>query len=318
MGQCSPCRTVCSQKDFSNEVVLEAEVAESLDRFLSSTKSLSSRASAGRVHRARGGRRLGDDYDVDRTVLGRGLCGRVVLAYGRADGRKYAVKSLTKRGAQPDQLQQMAVEVGIHLALDHPNVARLHGAFESEHEVELVMECCQGGELFQRLTETGVFPDAEATEATRQMLRATDHLHSLSVVHRDLKPENFLYKRKEMDGKDFCLKLIDFGFATVWDDPKQPMTVPCGSIPYISPDVLSEGGYTDKCDLWSLGIIVWLLLVGYTPFVGDGRTALARIRTGAPDWRCRNRWDVVAEDAVNFVKKLLDKDPERRLSAREA
>jgi len=254
---------------------------------------------------------LCEDYDVSSTVLGQGLGGDVLLARGRAAGGRFAVKTVPRSSAGARRLPE---EAEIHMQLTHPNIARLHGIYEGGGKVCLVMECCDGGELYARLQKRGAFPDAEAAEASRQMLRAVAYLHSRCVVHRDLKLENFLYESEEPAAQ---LKLIDFGFAHLWD-PLTPMQAPCGSPSYVSPEVLSRSGYTHKCDLWSLGVVVWMLLCGYPPFHGEERQMLAQIKAGEPDWSHRKRWKHVSEDAVELVTRLLALSPEQRPEAREA
>jgi len=140
-----------------------------------------------------GGRRLDDDYEVSSKVIGSGLCGEVVLAHSRVGRRKYALKRIRKTNVSVAKLQQLTDEVEIHLALDHPHIARLHNVYETEDGISLLTEYCEGGELYFSLQERGVFSDADAAEAARQMLRAVGYLHAHSVVHRDLKLENFLY-----------------------------------------------------------------------------------------------------------------------------
>jgi len=263
------------------------------------------------------GRRLSDDYEVESTVLGEGLCGNVVLVRGKVDQGNFAMKTINKTDAGSGSSSSLEVpaEVEIYLALDHPNIARLHGVYQTNSKVTLIMECCEGGELYSRLQKRGVYPDADAAEASRQMLRAVGYLHSLSIVHRDLKLENFLYESEDPKAQ---LKLIDFGFAHVWD-PSTLMRAPCGSISYVSPDVLSGTGYTDKCDLWSIGVIVWMLLCGYPPFHGKQEKAvLAKIKAGGPDWSHRRRWKPVSDEAIAFVKRLLEKDVALRLNANGA
>eukprot|EP00929_Paragymnodinium_shiwhaense_P123110 TRINITY_DN9660_c0_g1_i1.p1 TRINITY_DN9660_c0_g1~~TRINITY_DN9660_c0_g1_i1.p1 ORF type:complete len:590 (+),score=131.20 TRINITY_DN9660_c0_g1_i1:92-1861(+) len=259
-------------------------------------------------------RSLHRDYDVESKVLGQGLCGDVVLARSKVDGRPYALKIIRKTQLSASKLKQMANEVEIYLGLDHPNIARLHDVYESTNEIALLTECCQGGELYLRLQKRGVYTNADAAEATRQMLRAVGYLHANNVVHRDLKLENFLYESEDPQAQ---LKLIDFGFAKLWD-PSTLMMASCGSIAYVSPDVLKRTGYTNKCDLWSLGVIVWMLLVGYPPFHGEEAAMLQRIKAGQPDWSHKSRWAPVSKEAVSFVQQLLTLDPCRRLDAKNA
>jgi calcium-dependent protein kinase len=288
-----------------------------------------------RYHKA-SERRIADDYEVTDEVLGQGLCGDVVVGTNRVDGRFYAVKTMSKESPKRSKIQQIVTEVEIHLSLDHPNITRVFDVYESEASVTMVSELCEGGELYASLQDKHVYSDREAAEVTRQMLRVLCHLHARSIVHRDLKLENFLYQSKnpheqmkkylgelqENNGKNVHaeapqLKLIDFGFARHWD-PSTLMLTSCGSAEYVSPDVLCGEGYTDKCDLWSIGVIVWMLLTGYPPFHGDRRTMMSKIKQGRPDWSHQGRWKSVAHDARDFVKRLLVKDPEERSDARTA
>mmetsp|Transcript_42874 Transcript_42874/g.91959 ORF Transcript_42874/g.91959 Transcript_42874/m.91959 type:complete len:597 (+) Transcript_42874:300-2090(+) len=274
-------------------------------------------ASAARYH-VNPSKRLSDDYIVEKHVLGQGLCGDVVLAIGRADGRRYALKTVSKQNVSKTKLAQLNSEVEIYLLLDHPNIACLHDVYESDTTIQLLTECCDGGELYFRLQKRGVYAEADAAEATRHMLRAVGYLHAHNVVHRDLKLENFLYESVEDErNKDVALKLIDFGFAKLWDR-QTPMTASCGSIAYVSPDVLLGRGYDHKCDLWSVGVIVWMLLVGYPPFHGDEKKMMSKIKGGQPDWSHRSRWRGIPAAAVEFVQNLLEPDAARRPDAQEA
>jgi len=280
---------------------------------LEKAKSLSSNAAVttARFHSVQnGGRKLDDDYEVDKKVLGQGLCGEVVLAHSKVDKRRYALKRIRKHKVSTSKLKQLTAEVEIYLSLDHPNIARLHDVYETEADICLLTECCDGGELYYRLEKKGVYCDADAADATRQMLHAIGFLHCHKVVHRDLKLENFLYQRDDSAE----LKLIDFGFAKIWD-PSTLMMASCGSIAYVSPDVLAGKGYTQKCDLWSLGVIVWMLLAGYPPFHGEEKQMMAKIKLGQADWSHKSRWKAVSDDAVDFLKCLLLKDPMERPDA---
>lgn len=266
-----------------------------------------------------GGRQLSDDYEIDGRVLGQGLCGDVVLVRGKTDGRHYALKRIGKDQVALSKLSQLTAEVEIYLSLDHPNIARLHNVYETASDISLLTECCEGGELYFRLQKRGVYEDSDAAESARQMLRAIGYLHAHHVVHRDVKLENFLYETEEPQGGKSQLKLIDFGFAKNWDPcAHAPMMASCGSIAYVSPDVLRARGYDNKCDLWSLGVIVWMLLCGYPPFHGNEKSMIAKIKAGALDWSHRSRWKHVQTDAVDFVKSLLVVNPALRLDAQEA
>uniref|UniRef100_A0A7S1WKW6 Non-specific serine/threonine protein kinase n=1 Tax=Alexandrium catenella TaxID=2925 RepID=A0A7S1WKW6_ALECA len=285
----------------------------SLDR----VKSLSSNAlvTAARYHNcAQGGRRLADDYVTTKQVIGSGACGQVMLALGRADQRRYALKTMRKGHLTDNRMQHLTSEVEIYLTLDHPNIAHLHDVFETEEATCLITHFCEGGELYARLQHLGYFPEAQAGEAVRQMLCAVGYLHSHHIVHRDIKLENFVYENWDSYAN---LKLIDFGMAILWDQ-STPMQMQCGSLMYVSPDVLCGEGYTDKCDLWSLGVIAWMLLTGFPPFDGADEDLMDRIRAGSADWSRNNAWDGICLQARDFVRQLLETDPQYRPNAQKA
>eukprot|EP00439_Symbiodinium_sp_Y106_P041812 s5115_g5.t1 len=286
----------------------------SLDR--AKAMSFNAASTHARYHSASsGGRQLEDDYEIfPKRVLGEGCSGLVIMAKGRNDGRKYALKRIHKLKVQPKVLKQLTAEVEIYLMLDHPHIAALRDVYETEAEIALLTECCEGGELYSRLSNSGTYAESDAAEATHQMLLAVGYLHAHHVVHRDLKLENFLYETQEANS---ALKLIDFGFAKIWD-PSTLMLASCGSIAYVSPDVLKGEGYTSKCDLWSLGVIVFMLLVGYPPFHGSEKDMRTNILAASVDWSHKSRWRKVSEDAVDFVKCLLVKDPVQRMDVGQA
>mmetsp|Transcript_81466 Transcript_81466/g.174474 ORF Transcript_81466/g.174474 Transcript_81466/m.174474 type:complete len:763 (-) Transcript_81466:99-2387(-) len=295
------------------------EMEKSLGISLERARSAASNAAAtsARYHDLAGSNCLEDNYEVEATtVLGSGLCGDVVLAKGRIDGRRYALKTISKKDIPTTMAHQLSVEVEIYLGLDHPNIARLRDVYVSDMQVHLLSECCSGGELYGALQRCGRFQEADASDAARQMLRAVAYLHSSGIVHRDLKLENFLY---ESTAKGAPLKLIDFGLAKAWDPAvSAPMTEACGSSMYVAPEVLRKRGYTNKCDIWSLGVIVFMLLSGYPPFHGSDRSLHAAIIAGEADWSHKSRWRNVSEAAVEFVRLLFTKQPDRRPSASRA
>mmetsp|Transcript_38366 Transcript_38366/g.119345 ORF Transcript_38366/g.119345 Transcript_38366/m.119345 type:complete len:422 (+) Transcript_38366:2-1267(+) len=183
--------------------------------------------------------------------------------------------------------------------------------FESEEEIDLVMEFMEGGELYDRLSKCKQYTEASAADATRQMLLAVAYLHAHQVAHRDLKLENFLYEKKETSH----LKLIDFGFSKVWD-PNIKMHMSCGTLSYVAPEVLKKS-YTSQCDLWSLGVIAFILLVGYMPFSGSEDKQTRDIQAG--NFKVKpERWALVSPQAREFVTSLLQVNPDVRLTAKSA
>eukprot|EP00927_Polykrikos_kofoidii_P062759 TRINITY_DN57562_c0_g1_i1.p1 TRINITY_DN57562_c0_g1~~TRINITY_DN57562_c0_g1_i1.p1 ORF type:complete len:611 (-),score=131.93 TRINITY_DN57562_c0_g1_i1:52-1884(-) len=257
-------------------------------------------------------RPLEQSYALHDKVIaaGEGVRASVRLATGRADGRIYAVKSFRKRGLSNEKRAELKSEAEIYLTLDHPHVARLENVYDSRDSLHLVMEYLAGGELFERLSKVRQYTEEVAADATRQMLVATAYLHAHHIAHRDLKLENFMYETENSNH----LKLIDFGFAKFWTDGS-PMMQACGSIHYVAPEVLQHS-YTEKADLWSLGVIVYLLLVGSPPFRGTEGEVLQKVRFGRPSFS--SRFHELSLPAQVFVKQLLRREPYLRLSASDA
>jgi len=279
---------------------------ELIDRLASNTSDLALRR---RYHR--GAYDLERDYVLTKTVLGVGINGGVRLAHAHGcSHRRFAVKtvdlSTQNRGAS--LIGELASEVDIMLSVDHPHIVRLVDVYETKAELHFVMECAEGGELFDRMVQQGNFSEKDASEAARQMLCVVSYLHGQGIVHRDLKPENFLYESKGSSH----LKLTDFGFSRYWDG-SSPMWERCGTLAYTPPEGLQRS-YSSKIDMWSLGVIVFMLLSGYAPFEGGQAQLFSAIAVGKYTWR-PDYWRHVSSDGINFVKSLLCFDPGDRPAA---
>lgn len=251
--------------------------------------------------------KLEDDYITSRTVLGTGANGAVRLAQGRhMANQKFAVKTLNTPQGSSELLNEVMSEVECFLSLDHPHVTRLYDVYETENQLHFVMECMEGGELFDRIKTLQRFSEQDAANATWQMLLAIKYLHSHGIVHRDLKLENFMLERIESKH----LKLIDFGFSTRWD-PCTRMSQPCGTLAYVAPEVL-KNDYTSQCDMWSMGVITFVLLAGYMPFASEQDTRLGKYQM------LPSRWHDVGQDAKHFISCLLEVDPCKRPTVQAA
>jgi calcium-dependent protein kinase len=267
-----------------------------------------------RVHNS--SRKLDDDYVVEKSkVVGSGYSGPVRAGVSKLTHKKVAIKSFNKKALNAKRIEFLRNEVSVYLLLDHPNVARLLDVYEDEQFVHLVMEYCAGKELYHRLVKKTRYSERDAAKATYEMLIAINYLHQHNIVHRDIKLENFLY---EDGSEDATLKLIDFGFSRVWDPQSdERLQASCGSIQYVSPEVISSSGYDSQCDLWSLGVIVYMLLSGQPPFDGFEDEVLENIRL------CRyslkgQKWKNISSKGKDFVSKLLVVDPKQRMTAAEA
>lgn len=285
------------------------------DRFSQTRDRVEARAGkiplSARYHKAP--HSIHDDYDLQSTVLGSGCNGAVRQASSKnpSNKEKYAVKAFKFGSCPQDKRQQLESEVEIFLTLDHPHITRLFDVYEEADMLFLVMECMEGGELFDRVQLIKRFSERDAADAVWQMLLALNYLHTHKIVHRDLKLENFLYDKKGSDH----LKLIDFGFSKAWD-PNIRMHVSCGTLSYVAPEVLKMN-YTSQCDLWSLGVIAFILLVGYMPFSGSEAQQTTYISQGKYSWK-PEKWKKVSQQGQSFITALLQVDPQKRLSAQDA
>eukprot|EP01068_Selenidium_serpulae_P010254 Selendium_serpulae@DN5415_c0_g1_i2.p1 len=258
---------------------------------------------------------LGTVYDIPvKQVLGTGFNGPVRCGTHRETGKRFAFKTFDLRNASPAKVDLIKNESLIYLKLDHPNIVRLIELWEDETSATLVMELCTGGELYERLSKVELYSEQSARDITLQMTGAIYYLHSHRIVHRDLKLENWLYSTPEADAQ---IRLIDFGFSRFWSPVESMrMHLACGTLSYVSPDTL-KGGYTNACDNWSLGVIVYMLLVGFPPFYGSEAQITDGILSGNYVLK-GHRWQKVSSLAKDFVSRLLVVNPERRMTAAEA
>ncbi|EZG67509.1 protein kinase domain protein [Gregarina niphandrodes] len=254
-----------------------------------------------------------EKYELSDEILGTGVSGIVRIARDRVTGVRYAIKTLSLQNISPKKAAMLHNEVNIYLKLDHPNIAKLIEVFEDDKRIFVVMELCTGGELYDRLAAKKRYSEADAIKVTTQMLEAINYCHGHSICHRDLKLENWVYSNMSEDAE---LKLIDFGFSRIFS-PVVPMTAMHGTVYYVSPEVM-DGCYREKCDIWSLGVIVYMLLSGSPPFNGNvDYQILMKIRNAQYDFNSPV-WNTISPSAKRFIEHLLVKDPTQRPSAKQA
>lgn len=254
------------------------------------------------------------DYQISNTVLGLGINGKVVECFSKKSGNKFALKVLR------DNVKARR-EVELHWrASSCKNIVNIIDVYENVHSgtkcLLVIMECMEGGELFQRIQDRaeGAFTEREAAQIMRDICKAVYHLHAMNIVHRDLKPENLLYSRKDNLG---ILKLTDFGFAKETLNFNSLQT-PCYTPYYVAPEVLGPEKYDKSCDMWSLGVIMYILLCGFPPFYSNQGLAISpgmkkRIRTGQYDFP-NPEWKNVSQDAKDLIRGLLKTDPAERFA----
>ncbi|XP_069820789.1 calcium/calmodulin-dependent protein kinase type IV isoform X1 [Dendropsophus ebraccatus] len=249
-------------------------------------------------------------YELE-SELGRGATSVVYRCRQKGTQKPYAVKMLKKTVDK----KIVRTEIGVLLRLSHPNIIKLKEIFETPTEISLVLELVTGGELFDRIVEKGYYSERDAADAVKQILEAVAYLHENGIVHRDLKPENLLYATPAPDAP---LKIADFGLSKIVDDQVTMKTV-CGTPGYCAPEILRGCAYGPEVDMWSVGIITYILLCGFEPFYDErgDQYMFKRILNCDYDF-VSPWWDDVSLNAKDLVKKLIVFDPKKRLTTHQA
>ncbi|XP_059443546.1 calcium-dependent protein kinase 1-like [Corylus avellana] len=246
--------------------------------------------------------------------LGQGQFGTTFLCVEKATGKEYACKCIAKRKLLTDEdVEDVRREIQImHHLKGHPNVISIKGAYEDAVAVHVVMELCAGGELFDRIIERGHYTERKAAELTRTIVGVVEACHSLGVMHRDLKPENFLFVNNQ---EDSLLTTIDFGLS-IFFKPGEKFRDVVGSPYYVAPEVLKKH-YGPEADVWSAGVIVYILLSGVPPFWAETEQGIfEQVLSGDLDFSS-DPWPTISESAKDLVTRMLVRDPRRRLTAYE-
>uniref|UniRef100_A0A8K9UFV6 Calcium/calmodulin-dependent protein kinase IV n=1 Tax=Oncorhynchus mykiss TaxID=8022 RepID=A0A8K9UFV6_ONCMY len=280
---------------------------------------------------------LADYYELE-SELGRGATSVVCRCRQKGTLKPYAVKTLKKTVDK----KIVRTEIGVLLRLSHPNIIKLKEIFETPSEISLVLELVTGGELFERVVEKGFYTERDAADAVIQVLEAVAYLHENGVVHRDLKPENLLYATAAPDAP---LKIADFGLSKVIDDQVTMKTV-CGTPGYCgleiaisdqadvscfgcmlnlprfeqrTPEILRGSAYGPEVDVWSVGVITYILLCGFEPFFDERGDQYMFKRILNCEYEFVSPWwDNVSFNAKDLVRKLIVQDPNKRLTTLQA
>ncbi|OBS82716.1 hypothetical protein A6R68_23291 [Neotoma lepida] len=251
-----------------------------------------------------------DGYEIkeDIGVGSYSVCKRCVH---KATDAEYAVKIIDKGKRDPSEEIEILLRYG-----QHPNIITLKDVYDDGKYVYLVMELMRGGELLDRILRQRCFSEREASDVLYTIARTMDYLHSQGVVHRDLKPSNILYM--DESGNPESIRICDFGFAKQLRAENGLLMTPCYTANFVAPEVLKRQGYDAACDVWSLGILLYTMLAGFTPFAnGPDDTPeeiLARIGSGKYALSGGN-WDSISDAAKDVVSKMLHVDPQQRLTA---
>lgn len=252
-------------------------------------------------------------YDIKDQVLGVGNFSTVKLGIQKKTGKRCALKIVDKTLVtnKPNMLKN---EVDILLRVDHPNIIHLVDLFDQPKALYLVMELVTGGELFDKIVEREQYSEEDAAGVMKQLFDSIKYLHGIGIVHRDLKPENLLLAN---DADDAPVKLADFGLSKIYTEDMMLSTA-CGTPGYVAPEILEAKPYTKAVDLWSCGVIMYILLCGYPPFYNESEAVLfENIMSGKFEFH-KPYWDNISDSAKDLIKHLLVVDPDERYDADQA
>ena len=266
------------------------------------------------IRKAVGYSNLNDIYEI-KDVLGKGKFGLVRLGIHKESGRKVAIKIINKKLVSTLDLEQVKTEVEILKIAQNPNIIRLYDVFENEKYIYIIMEFCGGGDLFSYIEKRGFqLKESRAAEIIHKLSTALYYLHQYGIIHRDLKPENILMT-DEKDDAD--IRLLDFGLGKIIG-PNEFCTEPFGTFSYAAPEVLLEKPYNFKADLWTIGIITYLLLAGFLPFDDENsEKEIARQTVYEPTPFPSSVWGNISKEGRLFVDNLLEKDPKNRMTIKQ-
>jgi len=257
-------------------------------------------------------------FHINPKELGHGHYGVVRKCMNRETKEWYAIKSIRK--SKVGKIELLKREIAILKEMDHPNIIKLYEVHEDTKYLHLITELCTGGELFDRIiakteTEEGHFSERDASKIVFSILKAIEYCHDAkNICHRDLKPENFLFYTAE-EGSP--IKIIDFGLSRNELPDSGIMQTKVGTPYYVAPEVLRRE-YTKSCDIWSIGVITYILLCGYPPFYGDNDAQIFKsVRAGVFDFPSPD-WDDISAEAKGFICALLKKDSKERMTAAQA
>lgn len=255
-----------------------------------------------------------DQYEV-KEKAGKGKFGLVKLAKHKDTGRLVAIKIMSKKNMTVQDLELAKTEIDILKVSQHPNIIKLYDVFDTAEYIYIVMEYCSGGDLFSYIEKRGYkLPEPKAAEIIHKLSMAIFYIHSYGIVHRDLKPENILMTDKTENAD---IRLLDFGLSKIIG-PTEKCNEPYGTLSYVAPEVLKEKPYDKSVDLWSIGIITYLLLCGFLPFDDENsEREIARQTIQDPVPYPSQVWSKLSKESKHFVEALLKKNPEERMSIKQ-
>lgn len=260
-----------------------------------------------------GSKKFNDVYRLGET-LGKGAFSVVREGTHKKSGQSFAVKIVMKSQLTPEDETALKDEINILQDMEYKHIIRLYAVYDESNYFYLITERMLGGELFDRIVSKCYYNEKEARDVCSILFEAMNYIHQKRVAHRDLKPENLLLMS---DGSDSDIKIADFGFAKRVMNEKCLRTQ-CGTPGYVAPEILEGVPYGTQADMWSLGVIAFILLGGYPPFIEDNQRELFRkIRKGQYEFH-EEYWGGVSMEAKELIASLLSVNPDHRMSAADA
>jgi hypothetical protein len=253
-------------------------------------------------------------YDV-KNKLGSGKFGLVKLGIHKKTGQKVAIKIMKKSTMDSSDLELVRTEIEILKICQHPNIVRLYNVFENADYLYIIMEYCYGGDLFSYLENRHFrLTEKRASTIIHQMATAVYYMHSFGVVHRDLKPENVLMASSDEDSD---IRILDFGLSKILG-PYEKCDEPYGTLTYCAPEIIVDEPYSKPVDLWSLGVMTYLMVSGKLPFNSEDENEIARqVVYDEPNYTRNPIWKTISAECLDFIKRLLDKDQNKRMTIKE-
>lgn len=243
--------------------------------------------------------------------LGTGNFAVVRKVRRKCDKKFFAAKIIKKKKLKQEALNNLHSEVRVLKKLRHPNINSLVETFDTKHHLYMVLELLRGEELFNSIVQKKFYSEREAANVIRQVARACQYMHARGVIHRDFKPENLVF----LDEENTQICVTDFGLARFVNLEAGALKKACGTPGYVAPEILHRREYDSQIDLWSIGVILYILLCGFPPFAHrDKRELYKLIRKGVYTFP-KPYWDTVSKEAKDCVRHLLCTDPKERFDA---
>jgi len=247
-------------------------------------------------------------YDIDKQ-LGEGGFGKVFLVKDKRTKLARAVKELKKSVIELEDSEAILKEIEILKSLDHPNIMKVYEVIESPKHYYIVSEYLSGGEVFERIAEQKTLSENLAARILKDCMNAVSYLHANGVVHRDLKPENLMFSNKDENSP---VKIIDFGIS-LKATKNEKLTQKIGTLYFLAPEVV-RGQYDYRCDIWSCGVILYILLSGRPPFYGKNQKAIMSSIVQDDLKFDPEEWTNISQEAKDLVTGMLRKDPKKRIT----